>query len=109
MRPPGLQYPATKGLSDAAQLENWQQLIEAAEAQWGISHPAVGRAWLELARALQAAAKDSERARQATRKAWTVCQTLMGASKQVRGAVQLCRWYRPNTHARCACAPVGVM
>lgn len=45
--------PGTCTTSDLAALQQWQHTIEAAEQQWGPSHPAVGRAWLELARALQ--------------------------------------------------------
>ncbi|KAF6265936.1 hypothetical protein COO60DRAFT_1476923, partial [Scenedesmus sp. NREL 46B-D3] len=60
-----------------AALLQWQHTIEAAEAQWGPLHPAVGRAWLELARALQAVDKDSERAKLATKKAFDICQILL--------------------------------
>eukprot|EP00877_Chromochloris_zofingiensis_P002038 jgi/Chrzof1/11835/Cz06g11210.t1 len=66
-----------KVYSDLNALEQWQHTIEQAEQHWGPSHPAVGRAWLELARALQAADKDSEKARHATKKAFDICQILL--------------------------------
>jgi hypothetical protein len=70
--------PSTRATSDRlAALLQWQHTIEAAEAQWGPLHPAVGRAWLELARALQAVDKDSERAKLATKKAFDICQILL--------------------------------
>jgi hypothetical protein len=70
--------PSAGATSDRlAALLQWQHTIEAAEAQWGPLHPAVGRAWLELARALQAVDKDSERAKLATKKAFDICQILL--------------------------------
>ncbi|WIA11882.1 hypothetical protein OEZ85_011967 [Tetradesmus obliquus] len=70
--------PSAGATSDRlAALLQWQNTIEAAEAQWGPLHPAVGRAWLELARALQAVDKDSERAKLATKKAFDICQILL--------------------------------
>lgn len=64
-------------MTEMTALVQWQQTIEAAEQQWGSSHPAVGRAWLELARALQAADKQSDRAKYATKKAFDICQILL--------------------------------
>lgn len=69
--------PTQGGGPSVAALQQWQQTIEAVEQQWGSSHPAVGRAWLELARALQAADKDSNRAKHATKKAFDICQILL--------------------------------
>lgn len=69
--------PTQGGGPSLGALQQWQQTIEAAELQWGSSHPAVGRAWLELARALQAADKDSDRAKHATKKAFDICQILL--------------------------------
>jgi hypothetical protein len=64
-------------MTEMSALVQWQHTIEAAEQQWGSSHPAVGRAWLELARALQAADKQSDRAKFATKKAFDICQILL--------------------------------
>lgn len=72
-----------KVYSDLNALEQWQHTIEQAEQHWGPSHPAVGRAWLELARALQAADKDSEKARHATKKAFDICQILLKQTAMV--------------------------
>lgn len=69
--------PTQEGRLSLVALQQWQQTIEAAEQQWGSSHPAVGRAWLELARALQATDKDSDRAKHATKKAFDICQILL--------------------------------
>jgi hypothetical protein len=74
-----------------AALLQWQHTIEAAEAQWGPLHPAVGRAWLELARALQAVDKDSERAKLATKKAFDICQILLKETATVSSLQSLCR------------------
>lgn len=76
--------PDQDGGPSLAALQQWQQTIEAAELQWGPSHPAVGRAWLELARALQAADKDSDRAKHATKKAFDICQILLKQTGTVR-------------------------
>lgn len=73
----------SSGISDQAALEQWQQTIEAAEQQWGPSHPAVGRAWLELARVWQAADKESDKAKHATKKAFDVCQILLQQTAMV--------------------------
>ncbi len=70
--------------SELAALRQWQRTIEAAEQQWGMSHPAVGRAWLELARSLQAADKDSIAARRATKHAFDICHTLLMQIAAVR-------------------------
>jgi hypothetical protein len=77
--------PTQGGGPSLAALQQWQQTIEAAEQQWGSSHPAVGRAWLELARALQAADKDSDRAKHATKKAFDICQILLQQTGTVSG------------------------
>lgn len=81
--------PNQGGGPSLAALQQWQHTIEAAEQQLGSSHPAVGRAWLELARALQAADKDSDRAKHATKKAFDICQILL---KQT-GTVSTCKRY----------------
>lgn len=81
--------PTQGGGPSLAALQQWQQTIEAAEQQWGSSHPAVGRAWLELARALQAADKDSDRAKHATKKAFDICQILL---KQTGTVSTSCTW-----------------
>jgi hypothetical protein len=78
-----------------AALLQWQRTIEAAEAQWGPLHPAVGRAWLELARALQAVDKDSERAKLATKKAFDICQILLKETATVS------YWHAVSTAGRC--------
>jgi hypothetical protein len=80
--------PSAGATSDRlAALLQWQHTIEAAEAQWGPLHPAVGRAWLELARALQAFDKDSERAKLATKKAFDICQILLKETATVSACV----------------------
>jgi hypothetical protein len=65
------------GNPSMAALRQWQRTVEAAEQQWGVSHPAVGRAWLELARALQADDKGSDRAKHATKRAFDICNILL--------------------------------
>ena len=78
--------PTQGGGPSLAALQQWQHTIEAAEQQWGSSHPAVGRAWLELARAMQAQDKDSDRAKHATKKAFDICQMLL----EQTGTVSMC-------------------
>jgi hypothetical protein len=78
------------GVPSMAALLQWEQTIEAAERQWGSSHPAVGRAWLELARALQAADKDSDRAKHATKKAFDVCHILLNQTTEVSTGMTAC-------------------
>ncbi len=61
-----------KTAADLSRLDEWQASIEAAERAMGRDHPAVGRAWMDLAKALQAAALHSDRARMATKRAFDV-------------------------------------
>ncbi|GBF98412.1 hypothetical protein Rsub_10477 [Raphidocelis subcapitata] len=68
--PPPL--PSPRSARDLSSLDEWQATIEAAEKALGRDHPAVGRAWIDLARALQAAALHSDRARLATKRAFDV-------------------------------------
>lgn len=86
---------------DLAALAQWQQMIEAAEQQWGSSHPAVGRAWLELARALQATDKQSEAAKHATKKAFDICQILLQQTAVVS-------WQPQHMHVACVDAQAPV-
>eukprot|EP00879_Flechtneria_rotunda_P009760 GHRR01010210.1.p1 GENE.GHRR01010210.1~~GHRR01010210.1.p1 ORF type:complete len:560 (+),score=194.04 GHRR01010210.1:3262-4941(+) len=69
--------------SDMTALHQWQHTIEAAEHQWGPSHPAVGRAWIELAKSWQAADKGSDGAKHATKKAFDMCQILLKETAMV--------------------------
>lgn len=74
---------SANGESELVALVQWQQTIEAAEQQWGPSHPAVGRAWLELARVWQATDKENDRAKYATKKAFDICQILLQQTAMV--------------------------
>lgn len=80
----GLRPPTPRVPSDLNNLEEWQRTIEAAEAQHGQLHPAVGRAWMELARALQAKDHGSDAAKHATKKAWDICMHLLEQAPVVR-------------------------
>lgn len=84
-----MRNPDHGGTPSLAALLEWEHTIEAAEQQWGSSHPAVGRAWLELAQALQVADKDSDRAKHATKKAFDICQILLKQTSSVGGM----RWW----------------
>jgi hypothetical protein len=101
--------PTQEGSPSLAALMQWQHTIQAAEQQWGSSHPAVGRAWLELARALQAADKDSDRAKHATKKAFDICMTSMKQTGTVGGTwvVQLCLLLWSGAQAHNACPRSG--
>jgi hypothetical protein len=64
--------PSPGRARDLARLDEWQSAIESAERALGRDHPAVGRAWMDLAKALQSAALHSDRARLATKRAFDV-------------------------------------
>ncbi|KAI8469454.1 MAG: hypothetical protein J3K34DRAFT_522121 [Monoraphidium minutum] len=70
--PPPAAAPSPRTARDLGRLDEWQATIESAEKALGRDHPAVGRAWLDLAKALQAADLHSDRARLATKRAFDV-------------------------------------